>query len=85
MPESHITDQINKVGEINTINKNSNNQNKKLVSKAEEGISNKKHILSDSDSLSSSEDSGKFRWILTNKLNHNFSYQNNFFSINTNK
>jgi len=61
MPESHITDQINKVGEINTINKNSNNQNKKLVSKAEEGISNKKHILSDSDSLSSSEDSGKFR------------------------
>lgn len=42
----------------NNINKNSNVQTKKPITKSNEENLNKKNILSDSDSLSSSEDSG---------------------------
>lgn len=64
----HAQNNNQKVNQNNSTlpNKNDNNnydsndnQNKKVAPKQEEGNMNKKHILSDSDSLSSSEDSGK--------------------------
>lgn len=63
MPNAQNTNQRLNQGESNLQNKNNNynpaaNQNKKAAPKQEEGNANKKHILSDSDSLSSSEDSG---------------------------
>ncbi len=64
MPNAQNTNQRANPSESNLQNKNNNNynpaanQNKKAAPKQEEGNANKKHILSDSDSLSSSEDSG---------------------------
>ena len=47
----------NSISNLENKNLSSGNLNNKQIKKLEE--SNKKHILSDSDSLSSSEDSGK--------------------------
>ena len=63
MPNVQNANQRTNPNDSNLQNKNNNhhsaaNQNKKVAPKQEEGNMNKKHILSDSDSLSSSEDSG---------------------------
>jgi len=52
------TQQNDSNSQKNSNNNAHTNQNKKAAPKQEEGNTNKKHILSDSDSLSSSEDSG---------------------------
>lgn len=64
MPNAQNTNQRTNPNDSVLQNKNNNynpaaSQNKKVAPKQEEGNVNKKHILSDSDSLSSSEDSGK--------------------------
>lgn len=72
MPQRQVTNQGQKAiyQEANT-NKNFDShsgsvQNKKPSAKTEENVINKKHILSDSDSLSSSEDSGMKSKIIKN-------------------
>jgi len=73
MPQRQVTNQGQKATyqEVNS-NKNfdshgGSGQNKKPSAKTEENVNNKKHILSDSDSLSSSEDSG-IKSIIIKKL-----------------